>query len=472
MTGPRLTAALVTAVAVALAVTAVASASRRMPIGFHDDASFRWSETAPLELDRAAAAHATVIRTVVEWRAVAPVRPRRPAQPFDPAYRLDDVDELVRSAQRRGIEVMITIWGTPRWANRGRPANVAPRRAGDLTSFARALASRYSGRYEGYPYVGRFSIWNEPNLGIFLSPQFDKKRRIVGPKNYARLYRAAYKGIKAGNRSALVAIGETSNQGRDHPLRGAHDSVAPATFARLLARERGLRFDAYATHPYSTRPSLPPTQKVRWPNVTLSRLKQFERSLDRWFHRRDIPVWITEYGYETRPAERSGVTPAKQARYLSSVVRQLRADPRVGMFIWFIFRDSRHSLWQSGLYSASGHPKRAYRTFTALARATGGDSKRVRPRVQPTMVVPVPALAFTSTRGTAIDVAYSVFLGPRRVARGQARPRLTARQSVSFRLRFRPVAGKTYTVVVAASNDAQAVTTTYELKARGAAPKP
>jgi len=460
--GALLTAAFVAA----LSVTPGASASRRMPIGFHDDASFRWSENAPLELDRAAAAHATIIRTVVEWRTVAPVRPRRASSPFDPAYRLNDVDELVREAQRRGVEVMITIWGTPRWANGGRPANVAPRRASDLTNFARALASRYSGRYEGYPYVGRYSVWNEPNLGIFLSPQFDSRRRIVGPRNYAQLYRAAYKGIKAGNRGALVAIGETSNQGRDHPLRGARDSVAPATFARLLARERGLRFDAYATHPYSTRPSLPPTQRVRWPNVTLTRLKQFERALDRWFHRRDIPVWITEYGYETKPGERGGVTPATQARYLTSVVRQLRGDPRVRMFIWFIFRDSRQSLWQSGLYTSSGRAKPAYRAFSTLARATGGDSRTIRARVQPTLVVPVSALAFTSRRGTPIDVGYRVFLGRRRVAVGQARPRLAMRQSISFRVRFRPVAGKTYTLVVAASNDARAVTSTYELTAR------
>ena len=264
----------------------------------------------------------------------------------------------MRNAQQRGIEVLITIWGTPAWANGGKSPTVPPNRLSDLTSFARAIADRYSGRHPGYPYVGRYSVWNEPNLEIFLSPQFDAKGTIVSPRTYAALYRAAYPGIRAASKTALVAIGETSNQGRDHLLPGAPDSVAPGTFARLLAQQKGLKFDAYATHPYATRPNLPPTQKVRWPNVTLTQLKRFERSLDSWFHRKNIPVWITEYGYETKPGEPHGVTGAQQASYLSNVLRKLRADPRVQMFIWFVFRDSARNLWQSGLLTQSGSRSR------------------------------------------------------------------------------------------------------------------
>ena len=57
-----------------------------------------------------------------------------------------------------------------------------PKKVADLTNFARALADRYSGRHAGYPYVGHYSIWNEPNLKIFLSPQFNKKGKIVSPR--------------------------------------------------------------------------------------------------------------------------------------------------------------------------------------------------------------------------------------------------------------------------------------------------
>ncbi len=159
-----------------------------------------------------------------------------------------------------------------------------------MADFGRAIADRYSGRHAGFPHVGRYSIWNEPNLEIFLAPQFDRNGTIASPRTYATLYRAGHAGIKAGNPTALVAIGETSNQGRDRPAKGAAaDSVAPGTFARLLAREPNLSFDAYATHPYPTRPDAPPTERVRWPNVTLSQLPRFEKSLDRWFKRRGHP---------------------------------------------------------------------------------------------------------------------------------------------------------------------------------------
>ena len=175
---------------------------------------------------------------------------------------------------------MIDINGTPKWANGGKTPNVMPKKLSDLTAFARMLATRYNGR-SGHGSVSLYSVWNEPNLQLFLTPQFVGKK-IVGPANYAKLYRAAYAGIKAGNSLAQVAIGETSARGRDKPLRGVSASIAPGTFARLLALQKGLHFDAWAHHPYPTSPNLPPLQKVRYPNVTLSTMPQFERDLKKW----------------------------------------------------------------------------------------------------------------------------------------------------------------------------------------------
>jgi Cellulase (glycosyl hydrolase family 5) len=426
-----------------------AAAAPRMLLGFHDDPTFRWSFDSVDALDDVQEANASIIRATASWRAIAPRRPGRPADSFDPAYRFGDLDDLVRNAQKRGLQMMITVWGTPGWANGGRRANVPPTRPADLTSFARAIADRYSGRHNGYPYVGRYSIWNEPNLEIFLQPQFDARGTIVSPRIYAGLYKAGYRGIKAGNSGALVAIGETSNRGRDHPARGsASESVAPGTFARLLAQQKGLKFDAYATHPYSTHPSAPPTQKVRWPNVTLSQLARFETSIDAWFGRANIPVWITEYGYQTKPGEPFGVTNAQQAIYLAQVIRQLKADPRVHVFIWFVFRDSLQSPWQSGLVGVTGSPKPAYRTFSTLARTIEGETLTIKPMVAPTIKVPVPQLAYGSAAGSTIGVTYRVYDGRKLVAVAQPAPRLQIDQSISFVARFRPARRKTYTIVM------------------------
>src|SRR6185312_12193508 len=146
----------------------------------------------------------------------------RPADPLsgdDPAYKLADLDELVQQASANGMRVMIDISATPKWANGGKAANVMPKNLNDLTSFARMLATRYNGQ-NGKGYVGLWSVWNEPNLQQFLTPQYVGKK-IVSASNYAQLYKAAYAGIKAGNRGAQVAIGETSAQGRDKPSKGS-----------------------------------------------------------------------------------------------------------------------------------------------------------------------------------------------------------------------------------------------------------
>lgn len=436
-----------------------------MPVGFHDDATFRWGPEAAAALTSAAAANASIVRTIAHWNSIAPHEPRRATDSFDPAYRFSSLDDLVRNAQRNGLQVMITIWGTPRWANENQGPNVAPRRPGDLEDFGRAIADRYSGRHSGFPHVGRYSIWNEPNLESFLTPQFNRSGAIVSPRSYARLYRAGHAGIKAGNPSALVAIGETSNRGRDRPGPGAiSDSVAPGTFARLLARERGLSFDAYATHPYPTRPNAPPTEMVRWPNVTLSQLPRLGRSLDRWFGRGDIPIWITEFGYQTKPGDRFGVTEAQQARYLSVVVSQLKSDPRVQMFIWFIFRDSAGGLWQSGLATTSGRAKPAYATFKSLAGSMAGQTVKIAPGVQPTIKLPVPRLAFVTPAGSTIGVTYRVYQGTRMVAVGQPAPRLKVNQSVSFVASFTPAPRSRYTIDIDAGDiSGNRVLTTYNL---------
>jgi Cellulase (glycosyl hydrolase family 5) len=444
--------ALSVAVLAALAPVA-ASAQTRMPVGFQDDPTFRWIEGAPVQLDRVQETGATIIRATADWRAIAPTRPARATNPFDKAYHLQDLDDMIRNAQQRGIQVMLTIWGTPSWANGRKGANVPPTKVGDLQNFARALADRYSGLHAGYPYVGHFSIWNEPNLQIFLSPQFNAKGKIVSPATYAKLYKAGYAGIKAGNKTALVAIGETSNQGRDHPAKGSiGDSTAPGTFARLLAQTKGLKFDAYATHPYATRPNLPPTQQVRWPNVTLTQLPRFETSIDQWFHRKNIPVWVTEYGYETKPAEPAGVTPAQQAKYLSYVMRKLKADPRVGMFIWFIFKDSRQSLWQSGLFTASGAAKPAYRTFSALAPTIAGQTLQIKANRAPTVKFAVPRLAAVTPAGTPVGLNYKVFDGSKLVVVDQAAPTLRSDMTITFTPSFTPAAGKTYSIVMDAND--------------------
>ena len=438
---------------------AQATAASRMPIGFFDDPTFRWSPDRATNLQRAAEDGASVIHTTATWATIAPTKPANAANGDDPAYHLNDLDELVEHASLYGLRVMIDINGTPKWANGGKSPNRMPNSMSTLTTFARMLADRYDGAH-GHGYVGLYSVWNEPNLGLFLEPQFtvtkatkSKKAsfKIVGPANYAKLYKAAYAGIKAGNHLAQVAVGETSARGRDKPLKGVSDSIAPGTFAKYLAKVKGLKFDAWAHHPYPTTPSMKPLQKVRYPNVTLSTLPTFEKDLKTWFHRA-VPIWITEYGHETKPAEKHGVSYSTQSAYARQALSTARKDPNIQMFIWFVFRDSTGNPWQSGLEQPSGAPKPAYAGFGALARLIDGATLTVKQGARPLVPVYLPVMSYYDPPGTPIGMTYKITNGSRTVTVLQPILPLRADGSVGIPLGFQAARTKTYTITVDAND--------------------
>jgi len=439
--------------ALALAVLApAAAAADRMWIGFHDDPVLRYDAGRQAELDLVRSRNAGILRTLVVWADVAPEKPADPADPFDPAYRFDDLDELVRNAQLRGMEVLITLWGTPTWANGGKTKSYLPTNMKDFESFARAVASRYSGRYAGYPFVRYYGIWNESNLGTFLLPQFDSKGKIVSPANYAKLAQAGITGVKAGNARALVAIGETSSTGRDRKSAGT-DSVAPATFMKGVAKaNKKLKFDAWAQHPYPFPVNMKPTQKVRYPNVTLTSFPQFEKDLDAAFGRKNIPIWVTEYGHETKPGEPKGVTEAQQASYLPQAIELARQDPRVQMFVWFVFRDSAGSLWQSGIFRSTGAAKPAASKFASTAKPV--DARNPLLRVKggtraPTVTGYVREFCFNNAAGAAVGASWKATNSGKLVALGQTQQPLGIDCTVPVKLTTLTAAkGTTYTVTI------------------------
>ena len=100
----------------------------------------------------------------------------------------------------------------------------------------------------------------------------------------------------------------------------------------------------------------------------------FEKKLEQWFKRKVVPIWVTEYGFETKPGEPKGVTLAQQAAYAKQALAYVRDDPNVDMFIWFIFRDDPTSTWQSGLENQDNSRKPAFATFTEPGpeRSTSG----------------------------------------------------------------------------------------------------
>jgi len=460
-------------VAVVFFPAAAVKAAPRMPIGFYDDPSFRWASPSAIvaNLKAAEAAHASIIHLLADWSAIAPTKPANPLNGDDPAYHLADLDAVVRTAPRYNLQVFITISNTPKWANGGQTVNHPPTHLSDFTNFAHMLAARYNGRHPGFGAVTRWAIWNEPNLQLFLTPQFNAAGKIVSAAEYAKLFAAGYTGIKEGNPGALVAAGETSNRGHNHPTEPAvSNSVAPATFAHLVAEaDPHLKFDAWSEHPYPFfGPGQGPLQKTSYPNVELSNLDTFAASLKQWFHR-TVPIWITEWGEQT-PPQNSLTNPdpisyAKQAADAKEALDIAAKTPDVEMFIWFILRDSSSKTWFSGLETVSGAKKPAYAAFASQAKNIDGQTQLVNPNAKSfTVKLDVPFIAYHAKPGSPVGVTYRIYVGKGVAAEGQPRVELASDETVTFPVKFKPAKGAIYPMkVIVNDREGQAVTRWVEL---------
>jgi len=301
-------------------------------------------------------------------------RVRRPANavnPADPAYDWSVYDTVVKRAADNRIKMVFSILWTPRWA--GPRKNGAPRRMVDLRNFALAAAKRYSGSFRPapdampLPAVRHWLAWNEPNNPIFLQPQFKRSGRkflLWSPRIYAQMCNSVWTGVHlTGFAGEKVACGVTAPRG-NNTARQPRPSVSPLYFLQGMKRA-GAKFDAYAHHPYYGHPRETPRTPPPGPRaITLGNISKFIKELTRLYGRK--PLWITEYGYQTNPPDRSfGVSWAKQARYLSQSFAIARANPRIDMMMWFLLKDDARigAGWQSGLYTVSGRRKPSWAAF-------------------------------------------------------------------------------------------------------------
>jgi hypothetical protein len=366
--------ALVAVFSLAVAV-APASASPRVVKGIFDDSEIIGNP------DRAfpqlVQLRVRMVRVNMIWGGnslgVAKRRPARPADPNDPAYDWSTYDRVVTRAAQHRIQVVFAIWGTPGWASPPRSGmRVGPRRPIDLRHFATAAARRYSGNFEledgtRLPRVNHWLAWNEPNNPAFLVPQY---RRVGGrfvpasPRTYAQICNAVVTGVRAARvRTQKIACGVTGPRGNNAP-RTKRPSISPLPFLRGMRGAGARGFDAYAHHPYYAHPSETPTSPPRARTaVTLGNINVLIREVTRLYGRK--PIWITEYGYQTRPPERTfGVSYALHSRYLRQSYTMARRHPRIDMFIWFLLRDERRAHgWQSGMLRANGARKPAFNVF-------------------------------------------------------------------------------------------------------------
>ena len=157
-------AAFVTFAGLLTAAPTTAEASSEVRFGVQDDA---WLIYGPGSIDERVAKlrrlGVDVVRFQIRWDQVARRRPRNGRAHRDRADDWRLVDPVVRGLRRARMDTVITLVGTPAWANGGRRFNWAPTSARSFASFVAAISRRY-------PWVDKWTIWNEPNQRDWLRP--------------------------------------------------------------------------------------------------------------------------------------------------------------------------------------------------------------------------------------------------------------------------------------------------------------
>ena len=423
---------LIAAILVLAALPSFALASRTQESTFQDDPLLVYgsAEQQISTLDTLKSFGVDRIRVSVFWRLLAPANDQleKPnVDTADPAaYQAkvwEKYDALITAAQARGILVNLNFTSpVPRWASTESPRadlqetfNPNPEEFG---KFVRAVSTRYSGSYNGLPRVDFWSIWNEPNQAGWLTPQWSPDPRNASskidaaPSIYRNLVANAWQALAdTGHGSDTILIGETAPQGQGNAkdisqsidalkfirrlycvdnnlnvLKGAQASLrnCPGDIATFVAQNPALfRATGYAHHPYAL--LTPPSRRQReadW--VSMADLHKLSRELTRIYQRygqktqsrRGVPLYLTEYGYQTKPDPVS-VSFARQAAWINEAEYIAFKNPNVRAVNQFLLVDDApvagvdpkknprlaYRTFQSGLQSLAGKRKPSYKAY-------------------------------------------------------------------------------------------------------------
>jgi hypothetical protein len=359
-------------------------------------------------LDDARALGADVVRANVTWANFAPKphskkRPKHFNGSNPKAYgkRLQILDSLVSGAKARGLQVQLTPTGpAPKWASRcAHKSSTCKPSATEFGRFVRALGKRYRS-------VKLWSIWNEPNLKAWLSPQYSARGThpvLESAVLYRSLARAAIRGLRAtGHKKHTILLGETAPVGLDPAvcnLRPVHSrpgciksrpSSRPEDFLRALFCIKGngrsltgsarreehctghyskFRVSGFAHHPYTSGAEQPPLARPSAHNITIAVTSRLTRLLDQAARRgripKKLPVYFTENGWQTNPPDTQfGVSFAQQATYMNQSDWISYRNPRVKSVSQYeIVDDAVTAAFQTGVRLADGTPKPSYDAY-------------------------------------------------------------------------------------------------------------
>jgi hypothetical protein len=377
------------------------------------------------------------IRVFLPWSSVAPdPTSRKLPHGFNatnpgayPESKFAQWDTMISDAVADGIAIDLDpagrapLWAMPVSAPFTAQGSLYPS-ARDYGQFVEALGRRYSGTYKPsgasspLPRVSFWSLWNEPNYISSLQPQGTgpKDSILTSPRLYRGLVDAGWSALGAsGHGHDTILIGELAPRG--YPDLNVHPGMWPVTFLQSLycldshfhqlrgkpasqqgcptnvAGSRSFRsqnpglFGAsgLSDHPYSR--WYPPNSERYFTCVTglcaslgdINDLVNAIRSAQRAYgSNRRLPIYSTEYGYQTSPPKLSydrkyqeyNVSQSTASAYINWAEYISYKNSQVASYDQYLLADTEkpskandYGGYASGLEMWNGQPKATYAAF-------------------------------------------------------------------------------------------------------------
>ena len=347
------------------------------------------------QLDAAKGAGATIVRVDAGWSQI-----EANGKGQWNAYHLGRLDNVIKSAEARGLKVLLTFWQTPCWASSA-PADLkqdctgswwdrgvqryTPTNPQDYADGLAYVVRRYGTRVAGY------EIWNEPNASSYY--------KSTDPvRDYAALLKAAYPAAKAANPNVKVVGGS---------LMWADYNFTQKLYA---AGVKG-SFDAWSIHPYSDDRSPLDPHTDAYKHLSFIRGVPAVRDV-LLSHGDDKPLWLTEFGWHTSTIRnqepwRNGVSEETQATYVGQALEQISKWPYVEAGMVFQLKnmgtDPGSRSDNFGITRFDLSPKPAYAAFRAGAATVAAADQTGTPggdTVPSTDTTPPPAPSVSPASGT------------------------------------------------------------------------
>jgi|SRR5215218_1578916 len=319
------------------------------------------------------------VRVLVPWERLQPSALRKPnwdappggCPPINPGCRSSlGLRTLLRAIKHRqdadgGWKILVVPYFTPTWAATGgfrgcqRARSRYPRaqmpNIGAYRRFLRginALADKVGVRID---YI---TPWNEPNHPGFLQPQratCNRRSRVVSPRRYVKLVRAAQKELRY---EQTLVLGSLAGLGQPRTF-----GAGAAEFIKALPPDVVCADGPFAQHAYVGRPGRRGRLARRANPASAARptlLDDVLAALDAKGCPQIKQLWIAETG-----------TFDHRCEAMSAALRAWARNDRIDAAFQYTFREAHH--FPVGLVSPS--LKRTYKSYRAWFAFAGGPPK-------------------------------------------------------------------------------------------------